>query len=188
MKKERTGLADRVIRGVDAALLAVAAVALVAMMLHISADIVTGWLFNAPIVVTSAIVTQYYMIAVAFLPLAAGDFRGAHISVDLFVNRLAVGPRRWLNRAVMAFCVAIYGGLAIQAWQLAMEKLASKAFLLEQTTRLGTWPSFFMVPVGFGLIALLVALKLWCLLLGKPEPEPSAETDEEQLLERYGDV
>lgn len=185
---EKTTFADRVIRGVDSAILAVASVALVAMMLHISLDILAGLLFNAPIVVTSAIVTQYYMIAVAFLPLAAGEFRGAHISVDLFVNRLAPIPRAWLNRAVMALCVAIYGGLAIQAWQLSMEKLATNAFLLEQTTRLSTWPSYFMVPVGFGLIALLIAMKLTCLLLGKPEPEPPAETHEEKLLERYGDV
>ncbi len=185
---EKIKLSDRVIRGIDSTILAVASVALVLMMLHITVDVLCSLLLNEPIAVTSAFVIKYYMIAVAFLPLASGEFRGAHISVDLFVNHLPAAPRRWLNWVVLALCVALYALLAIQAWQLAMEKLAVKAFILEQTTQLIIWPSFFIVPVGFGLIALLLALKLWCLLIGKPEPEPLALTDEENLLKGYGDV
>ena len=82
----------------------------------------------------------------------------------------------------------VYAALAIQASQLAMEKLAGNAFLMEQTTRVSTWPSYFLVSLGFGLIALLIGLRLVCRMLGRPEPEPPVETAEEVILERYGDV
>lgn len=180
-----------VIRGIDRAIIAVAAIALVAMMLHISIDASSSLLLNAPIEMTSAIVTEYYMVAVAFLPLAAGEYRGAHISVDLFVNKLAPVLRRWFDVMVLALCMAVYLVLAIQAWQQAMEKFATKAFLLEQSTQMSVWPSYFILPVGFGLIALLIGLKLLCRLLGRPEPAaPIVTSDdaEEALLERHGNV
>lgn len=183
-----TSIFNRAVGGVDRAILAVAAIALVTMMIHISIDAFASFLLNAPIPVTSALVTQYYMIAVVFLPLAAGEYRGAHISTDLFVNRLGATPRHWLDLAVMALCSAVYLMLAAQAWQQATGKFASNAFMLEQTTRLSVWPSYFILPVGFGLIGLLIALKLLSRLLGRPEPEAPVETNEEKLLERYGDV
>lgn len=61
-------LASRLVQGVDRLLVAIGAVGLIAMMLHISIDILSSLLLNAPLAITSAIVTNYYMIAVAFLP------------------------------------------------------------------------------------------------------------------------
>ena len=185
---ENNNALNSVVRRIDAALLVLGAVGLVAMMVHISADVLSGLLFNAPIAVTSAYVTQYYMIAVAFLPLAAGEFRGAHIGVDLFVKRLPEGARHGLETAVLVLCLAVYAMLAVQSWQQAMSKLASNAFMMEQTTRVSVWPSYFMLPLGFGLIGLLIAVKVVCRLMGRPEPAPPAESNEEQVLERFGDV
>jgi len=181
-------LSDRLVRGIDRTFLALAGIALVAMMVHISLDVVANLLLNYPVPLTNAIVTEYYMIAVAFLPLAAGEYRGAHIGVDLIVNRFPPAPRRWVDLMVLTICLAVYLMLATQAWQLALEKLAVNAFMMEQTTRVSTWPSYFIVPVGFILIALLLGLKLICRLLGRAEPAPPVETAEEELLERHGDV
>jgi TRAP-type C4-dicarboxylate transport system permease small subunit len=132
-------------------------------------------LFNAPIPLTSAIVTEYYMIAVALLPLAAGEYRNAHTSVDLLVSRLPAGPRAALDVLVRLLCVVVYLVLAGQGLQLALEKYASNAYLLEQTSRIVVWPAYFLVPVGFAAIALLVAVKLACLLLRCREPVAGGE-------------
>ena len=176
------------VRVIDRCILALAGMALLLMMLHISIDVVSNLLFGAPVPLTNATVTQYYMIAVAFLPLAAGEYRGAHIRVDLVVNHLPAVLRRWLDHLVQALCFAVYVALAIQASQLALQKLAGNSFMMEQTTRVSTWPSYFLVPAGFGLIALLIGLRLICRMLGKPEPEPPTETPEEIMMEKYGDV
>lgn len=156
---------------IDRLILWIAGAALVLMMVHISIDVVSNLVIGAPVPLTNAVVTQYYMIAVAYLPLAAAELRGAHISVDLVVNQMPAGLRRATDQLMQGICLVVYAALAAQAWQLALEKLARDAFLMEQTTRVSTWPSYFMVPVGFGLVALLLALRLLCRMLGKPEPQ-----------------
>lgn len=166
---------NRVVNGVDRLIMGISGLALILMMLHITADVIANQVLSSPLPLTNATVTQYYMIAVAYLPLAAGELRGAHISVDLIVNSLPAAVRRWLDHLVQAACLLLYAALASQALQLAREKLANDAFLMEQATRVTTWPSYFIVPLGFALIALLLAIRLVCRLLGRPEPQP-AET------------
>ncbi len=168
------------IRGIDRALMVIAAIGLLAMMVHISLDVLSDLLLNAPIAVTSAYVTQYYMIAVAFLPLAAAEYRGAHIGVDLVVNKLPAGPKRGLNLLTLLVILGVYLLLTAQAWEQAVKKLGINAFIMEQDTRVSVWPSFFILPLSFALISLLIAAKFGLCLLGRPEPMPADEELGEQ--------
>lgn len=170
-------LVESLTKALDKIILGIGAIGLIAMMLHISADIIGGLVFNAPIAVTSAFVTQYYMIAVAFLPLASGEWRGAHIGVDLFVTRLSKVPRRYVDLVILVVYLLVCLMLTVQSWQQAAEKISSGAFIIEQTTRLSIWPSYLVLPAAFGLLTLIVALKLWCRLLGRPEPEAPEDPD-----------
>lgn len=167
------------VRGVDRTLLAVAAIGLLAMMVHISADILGSLLFRAPIAVTSAIVTQYYMIAVAFLPIFAAELRGGHIGITMLTDRLPHGVRRALEILVMALIALVYAMLALQAWEQAQDKLAVRAFVVEQTSRIVVWPSFFIVPIAFGSMALLMALKVVLSIAGRPHPTADAHEPQE---------
>jgi TRAP-type C4-dicarboxylate transport system permease small subunit len=177
-----------VVRLIDRAMLALAGIALVLMMLHITVDVISNLVFGSPVHLTNASVTGYYMIAVAFLPLAAGEYRSAHIGVDLLVNNLPPVPRRLLDHFVQMLCFTVYLALAVQALQLALEKLANNAYMMEQTTRVSTWPSYFIVALGFGLIALLIGLRLLCRALGWQEPAPPPESPEQPISGKYGDV
>ncbi len=170
-------LVESLTKALDKIILGIGAIGLIAMMLHISADIIGGLVFNAPIAVTSAFVTQYYMIAVAFLPLASGEWRGAHIGVDLFVTRLSKVPRRYVDLVILVVYLLVCLMLTVQSGQQAAEKMSSGAFIMEQTTRLSIWPSYLVLPAAFGLLTLIVALKLWCRLLGRPEPEAPEDPD-----------
>lgn len=143
----------RMARGIDHAILWMAAVPLVAMMFHISFDVVSNLVWSLPVPLTNAIVTQYYMIAVAYLPLAATEFRRSHISVDLIVNMMPPQPRRALDVLAQVFSLCMFLALTLQAWQLAMEKLGRDAFLMEQTSRVSVWPSTSSSPS---------ALVWWC--------------------------
>jgi TRAP-type C4-dicarboxylate transport system permease small subunit len=171
---QRDDTLQRVVNAVDRMILWVAGVALVLMMIHISADVVATLVLGAPLALTNTIVTHYYMIAIAYLPLAAGELRSSHISVDLVVNRMPVGLQSVVNVLMQTLTMAVYFVLAVQAWQVAMEKLGRDAFLMEQTTRVSIWLSFFIIPVGFGLIGILIAVRLACRLLGRPEPSTPA--------------
>lgn len=167
-----------VIRVADGALMAIAAIGLLAMMVHIALDVVASLLFNSPLVLTSTYVTQYYMIIVAFLPLVAAEYRGGHISVDLFVNYLSPAARRRMRLGVFAFCLLVYLMLAVQGWQQATAKLKTGAFVMEQTSQVVVWPSFFILPLAFGVAALLVATKLLVEAMRLPEISPEGGPDE----------
>lgn len=175
----------RIVRNVDRALLFIASLGLIAMMLHIGVDILSSLLLNAPISVTSAFVTQYYMITVAFLPILAAEYRGGHISVDMVTRALPDGLRNGLEVVVLALTAFVYLMLTAQAWQQAMSKLATNAYMVEQTTRIVVWPSYFILPLAFGTVGLLMIAKVILRLLGRGElapppvivPQPKAESD-----------
>lgn len=156
------------VRRIDAILLWIAGIALVAMMVHICTDVVANLVLGSPVPLTNAAVTQYYMIAVAYLPMAAAELRGAHVSVDLVINQFSAGVRRVSGQIMQFICMLIYGALAAQAWQLALEKLERNAFLMEQTTRVSTWPSYFIIPLGFATVTLLLLAKIIMTWLGNP--------------------
>lgn len=163
-------LITRLVRGVDRLFLACAAAGLLAMMLHICADILGSLLLNRPIAVTSAFVTQYYMIAVAFLPFFATELRGSHISITLFTDLLPRRAQTGLALLVQALSAGVAGMLTLQAWDQATDKYAIGAYMVEQTSRILVWPSFFIVPLGLGALTLLMALKVVLALLGQPLP------------------
>lgn len=148
------------VRVLDRILIVIATIGLVAMMLHISLDILLSLIVNAPLATTSAIVTNYYMIAVAFLPILAAEYRGSHIGVSLATDRLPPRPRHLLETVVLAITAAVYGMLTAQSWQQAVEKLAISAYVIEQTSKIYVWPSFYMLPAAFGAMTLLLALKV----------------------------
>lgn len=179
-----TDILTAVVRGVDRALLFIASLGLVAMMIHISADIAMSLFFNRPIAVTSAIVTQYYMIAVAFLPIFAAELRGTHIGITLLTDLMPRRFRRGLDTVVKAVMAAVFALLTAQAWDQATDKWAVQAYMVEQTSRILVWPSFFMVPVAFGAMALLLVVKVLLTLSGRANPLAALPTDPRSGQER----
>lgn len=158
------------VRGADRALIAIASVGLMAMMLHISIDILSSLFLNAPIAITSAIVTNYYMISVAFLPLFAAEFRDAHIGVNLLTAALPERLRKGLEIVVMGATAGVYFLLAAQTWGQAMHKLSTNAYVVEQTSKIIIWPSYYMLPIAFATTAGLLLLKAGARLFAGAAP------------------
>ena len=165
-------MASALISQIDRIVLIVGGILLVAMMIHVSVDIIAKLAFNAPIALTGALVTEYYMVAVAFLALAAGEYRQAHIAVDIVVLQMPPRVRGIVELLGMILSALIFSVLAVQAWQQAVAKFASSAFIMEQATRVTVWPAFFFLPIGFGLMAALLLVKIVCRLARRPEPSP----------------
>lgn len=182
----RQTLAYKIGRALDGLVVVLAGIGLMAMMVHITLDVMAGLLLNSPLALTSTYVTQYYMIAVAFLPVIAAEFRGAHISADLFYQRMPPRVRHLVRILVLLIVLAVYLMLTAQAWQQAAAKFASGAFVFEHGERVVVWPSFFMLPIGFGLSALVIAGRLVLALMGEPEAQAEQLTDEELKTETAG--
>ncbi len=130
-----------------------ACVLTVLMMLHVTADVVGRYVFNSPIVGTLEIVSAYYMAGLSFLPLALITRERGHIIVELFTNWMSLRGRTLLD-ATVAILSLVY--VAMFTWQtilIALEKTAIREAREAGTGFVPIWQSRWVVPVGFGLMA-----------------------------------
>lgn len=153
-------MTGRFLRLLPEHLTTLAALLTLVMMLHVSLDVVLKYLFRVPVPATVEVVSYYYMVAAVFLPIAWSEKIGAGITVDLFMMR-APG---WLQfaAAILALVlgIAIYAGLAVNTFQQALRALAHREVVMGPIS-LPVWPSRFLLPLGFGLAALICAGQLW---------------------------
>ena len=146
-------------RSIDIATLA-SAIALVLMMLHITADVIAKFVFSSPLPGTIAIVSHYYMVAVVFLPLAFAERHSNHISVEVLVVRLPQLMQLRLNALAAAYSALIFGLLAWRGAKEALRKTEVGTFIIEQGVGIDTWPAYYLLPVGTGLIVAVLVYKL----------------------------
>ena len=152
---------DRVLQFLERPLLAVAGSLIFLMMLHVVADVVGRYAFSKPITGTLEIVSNYYMIAIVFLPLALVQRRNAHIKVEVFTNWFS--PRTVAVVDVVATAIALtYVGL--MAWFVTYE--AIEHTLIREKIVIGVslvpvWPARWFVPIGTGVFFLSLILSLF---------------------------
>jgi TRAP-type C4-dicarboxylate transport system, small permease component len=138
----------------------IAGAALVLATLHMFADAILTRFFRRPIPGTLEIVTQYYMVALFFLPLAHAEAKGAHISADLLFGRLSPAVQRWLGIANLALLTA-FGGVFL--WQAVVKAIRQTG--RGDLTRLGDltiwlWPSRWIVVLGLAALVMVAAVRL----------------------------
>jgi TRAP-type C4-dicarboxylate transport system permease small subunit len=134
--------------------------AIVILMLHVVADVVRRNLWNAPIPATYEIVTNYYMIALAFLPLAWLERGRGMVQVEVIDPMLGPGMLRLSDRIVAAISTLIYAALAWFTLKTALASFASGTFVMAQNVPLPTWPAYFLLPIGFALAALVTVTRI----------------------------
>lgn len=156
----------RAISGLAAITSFIGSVFVILLVLHVTLDVALRYFFNAPLTGTILYVSLYYMTAIAFLPLAAVEERDAHISVELVVERLPSGIVRVLTGISLAITILIFLALAVRTFEEAVAKYEIGAFAMESGTNIPTWPTYFFLPVGFGLMLLVAVYKLACDVLG----------------------
>ncbi len=138
----------------------VAAIGVVAMMLHVCADVIWRLLIGASLPATVEMVSYYYMVLVAFLPLAWVERRGGMISVELLDFILSDRMRRLSDALVALLALGIYTIMAYASWLTAVRNYNTGTFVVALQTKIITWPGYFLPPAGFALAALIVAVRL----------------------------
>lgn len=141
-----------------------AAVAL--MMLHITVDVVGKYLLNTPAPATISLVSHYYMVVVAFMPLAFAETRNAHITVEVLTELFPIRVQRHLYSWSYVLSALIYGLLTYRSWNEARTTHEIGAFIVEQGAKIVTWPSYYLLPLGAGLMTLVVVYRFGLYLTG----------------------
>ena len=167
---------DIAIRWLALAAAGAAVLALVAMMVHVNLDVLGRVLSNTPLQGTIEIVSHWYMVAIAFLPLAYVERLDGHIDVELLSHLQSPRMCR-INMALAKLVAAAFYGLltyvsldrALDKWAIGEYAMGSIAFII--------WPTRFFIPVGVGLLAIVLMIKSVRILLLGEEPESREAAD-----------
>ena len=154
---------------ISRALVFVGAVAVLLMMVHISADVFLRNVFRWSIPITTDIVSRYYMVSLAFLPLALLEWRNGMISVELLDFAISKTVLRVSEVLVALVATAVYGLLFWVTLQSGFSNYRSGTYVDLVQLQLPVWHSYFLPAIGFALAALTTAVKLLdqTLFLGK---------------------
>lgn len=136
-----------------------------AMLLHVTIDVAGKWLFDTPLPVTIEMTAHYYMVGVVFFPLAAVELKNGHISVEIIPQYLSTRARHILIAVVSLLGVVYFSIVTARTWHDAVNKFEIGEYLYG-TVPLEIWQTRFFVPLGCGLLTLVLFWKAVMLLRG----------------------
>ena len=141
-------------------LLVLSCVALMAMALHVTADVVMRTFFNRPIPGTLEIGTHYYMVAVSFLALGWVQVKDGHVAVGFVVHSLKARPRMVLEffALLLTFVFSLY--YLQMSWVSAAQKTSKGDYVLSQDRVLLIWPSRWILVVSIAAFALVLLVQM----------------------------
>ena len=145
----------------------------VAMMFHICIDVVLRDFLRISLDTTPEVVARYYMVVVAFLPLAWLERRNGMISVELLEWLLRPRARQVSDVFVALLSALIYGVLTWATARSALQHFEVGTFVEFTDYKMPVWHSYFLPPLGFVLaaaICLLKALEFIVQSRGRPAP------------------
>lgn len=159
-------------------LLEISGLLLLVMMLHVVLDVFMKYVFNQPVPGTIEIVSYYYMVGAVFLPIAFVELSRGSVAVDLFYTMMSRPLKVACMCLVLLLCAAVYAGLAWSTYGDAIRSLSTGEVVMGPVVVV-VWPSRFVLPLSFGLGAMICLFHLAKLvsdksardLLVEPHPE-----------------
>lgn len=162
-----------------------AGVALFMMMLHISADVAGRYFFNSPLPATIAVVSNYYMVIATFIPLALTQKRDMHISVEVVMQLFPQGFQRHAYNLARIYSAAIFALLTYTSWIQAETKRNAGSYVMELGAKVPIWPGYYLLPIGLGMITLVLLYQLAIYFSGAPnglgDTDPWSNNKDHQL-------
>ncbi|MCE8009494.1 TRAP transporter small permease [Aestuariivita sp.] len=142
-------------------------ICIVLMMLHVTADVIGRYVFNAPLPGTIVMVAHYYMIILVFLGLGVAEEKRAHISVEFLTDMMPKTVQGWLSVFSGALTVVVVALLVISGYSEAMKKTRSGASMEQGSQMVEIWQSYWAIPLGAALMVMIAAYKVVSALSGQ---------------------
>lgn len=171
----------KAISAVVAACSGVAGLLVILLVAHVSVDVLMRFVFETPLNATILYVSAFYMVAIAFLPLALVEEKNMHISVELLAERFPTKFQTFLAFVAALVTAIVTATVAVRTGQEALAKYATGAFSIESGGKILTWPTYFFLPVGFGMMAVVSAWKAIALALGRDSGLSAPEIEDPYL-------
>lgn len=128
-----------------------------------AADVVLITFFNAPITGTVEI-SRVLLVSILFLGMADAVREGDNISVDVLLNALGPGARRWVERFNRLVTVIFFAVLTYLSWKLAL-KSWNQGDIMAGAINFRLWPIKTLAAFGATLALLAQVSRLF---MGEP--------------------
>lgn len=130
------------------------------MMLHVTADVIARGALRHSLPAVGEITASYYMIIVAFMPLAFVSYTDTHIRADLFTKLLPAQGRHILAIAVDLLTIAYLALLGWQGVKSALRRTGEGEVVQIPGGFLPIWPARWLVPIALFAMILATLLRL----------------------------
>lgn len=147
-------------RFVGSATKVIGSAVLILMALQIVVDVFMRNVVGAGFPATADLVSKYYMILVSFLPIAYAEVQRRHVEASVFTDMMPKASHRWIYLIGFVLSLAVY---ALLTWGTAQEALVQTgrgAYVEAGTIVFHTWPGYWILPVSFGLMTVVLAFRL----------------------------
>jgi len=146
------------------------------MMLHVTADVTSRYIFNKPFEGTTEIVAAYYMVVIAYCPWAWIAVRDNHIVAGMFAD---FGSPRFgfrLDIFVKIFTTLYVLVFTYQTFFAAIRQTRSGEVWLAGTMYIPVWPSRWLLPISGALMGIYLIVRLIVDIARGGPPPPRNDT------------
>ncbi|WP_116133306.1 TRAP transporter small permease [Tropicimonas sp. IMCC34043] len=157
---------------------------LLAMMLQVVLDVFMRSVLGAGFPATTELVGRYYMVAISVLPLAMTEVHRRHIEATIFTDGVRGTPRRIMLFFGFTVGLIVFVLLAYGSTGEALRQTARRAYVEVGTVQFPTWLSFWIPPVAFWLMTMVLGIRIVEVLTGRfaeNNHDPLAEIDSHLL-------
>lgn len=148
-----------------------AGVAVALMMVQVTLDVAMRHLFGTPLPATLTIVSYYYMVIAAFIPLALAEDRRSHISVEVVTDLLPEAVQHHLAGLILLPTAAITGLLTWRTFEAAIDAFQGGTAQVSGSSPIPVWPAYFALPLGAGLMTAILLLRFAAYVSGRDDRE-----------------
>ncbi len=141
-------------------------VAIVLMVIHVTLDIILRSTVSTSMPATLEMVTRYYLITLALLPLAWVEWRKQMITVEALESLMHPMLIRISDVLVSLLSSGVYLVLMVATWGKAMEQFHIGSYVMSLNFPMPVWPTYFVLPLSFCLAALVCLIRIPLLASG----------------------
>lgn len=133
---------------------------ILAMMLHVTADVILRSTLSISVPATIELVTRYYMITLVLLPLGWVEWKQQMVTVEAFSGVFGEAGIRWLDTLVALLAAGFYALFTLATWEKAAEQFDLGAYVMALDLAVPVWPTYFVLPLSFALACLVCLIRI----------------------------
>lgn len=136
------------------------------MMVQVVVDVFLRAILGAGVPATPDLVSKYFMVTVSFLPVAYTEVERRHIEATIFTDKLKGRAMQAIYFLGFAVALTVFLLLTYGTLNEALLQTKKGAYIESGVIRFVTWPSYWILPISFGAMALVMAIRVLSVLRG----------------------